>query len=352
MPDTNITHLNNCSCGSCSDDQTNTAVSQNSRRDFFKSASAIAAGAVLPASIVQAMSGNHHHEKELFSNKAVKDGKAKVVTLLHTSDIHAQLHTHDEFFFENGNPVYKKRGGFAVLKTMLHALKAQNPDNTIIIDGGDCFQGGGVAALTEGKGIVPLINNIGYDLILPGNWEVVYGKDTMLKDLGGYNSAKICANMFHDTADEFKNELIFPPYWTKMMGGLKIGFIGYNDPLTPKRQSPAYSRGITFTKPETNVAKYIKILKEYENCAMVFLVTHMGLAQQVDLANQPELNGVDYILGADTHERVRVPIQGKYAKVTEPGAFGSFVAKLDIVIENGQIKDENYQLLDVDPEKY
>jgi 2',3'-cyclic-nucleotide 2'-phosphodiesterase (5'-nucleotidase family) len=137
-----------------------------------------------------------------------------------------------------------------------------------------------------------------------------------------------------------------------MLGAVKIGFIGYNDPLTPKRQTPAYSKGITFTRPEINVAKYIKILKEYEKCAMVFLVTHMGLAQQVDLANQPEIQGVDYILGADTHERVRVPIQGKYAKVTEPGAFGSFIAKLDIVIENGQIKDENYQLLDVDPVKY
>ena len=352
MPDTNITHLNNCSCNSCSDGQQIAPISQNSRRDFFKSASAIAAGAVLPSSIVNAVSGDEYHAKELFSNKAVKDGKANVFTLLHTSDIHAQLHTHDEFFFENNQPVYKKRGGFAVLKTMLHTLKAQNPTNTIIIDGGDCFQGGGVAALTEGKGIVPLINNIGYDLILPGNWEVVYGKDMMLKDLGGYNSAKICANMFHDSTDEYKNDLIFPPYWTKMLGGVKIGFIGYNDPLTPKRQSPAYSKGIRFTKPETNVAKYIKILKEYEKCAMVFLVTHMGLAQQVDLANQPELQGVDYILGADTHERVRVPIQGKYAKVTEPGAFGSFVAKLDIVIENGQIKDENYQLLDVDPEKY
>ena len=352
MPDTNITHLNNCSCNSCSDGQQIAPISQKSRRDFFKSASAIAAGAVLPPSLANAVSGDDYHEKEMFRNKAVKDGKANVFTLLHTSDIHAQLNTHDEFFFENGKPVYKKRGGFAVLKTMLHSLKAQNPTNTIIIDGGDCFQGGGVAALTEGRGIVPLVNNIGYDLILPGNWEVVYGKEVMWKDLGGYNSAKICANMFHDTNDEFKNELIFPPYWTKMLGGVKIGFIGYNDPLTPKRQTPAYSKGITFTKPEINVARYIKILKEYEKCAMVFLVTHMGLAQQVDLANQPEIQGVDYILGADTHERVRVPIQGKYAKVTEPGAFGSFVAKLDIVIENGQIKDENYQLLDVDPAKY
>lgn len=306
----------------------------------------------MPPSLANAVAGDAYNDRSIFSNRAVQNGKAKVITLLHTSDIHAQLHTHDEFFFENGKVVYKKRGGFAVLKTMLQELKSKNPDNTLIIDGGDCFQGGGVAALTEGKGIVPLINNIGYDLILPGNWEVVYGKEVMWKDLGGYNSTKICANMFHDTKDEFNKELIFPPYWTKMLGGIKIGFIGYNDPLTPKRQSPAYSYGITFTKPELNVAKYVKILREYEQCSMVFLVTHMGLAQQVDLGNKPEVQGVDYILGADTHERVRKPIQAKYTKVTEPGAFGSFVAKLDIVIEDGKIKDENYYLLDVDPEKY
>ena len=71
-----------------------------------------------------------------------------------------------------------------------------------------------------------------------------------------------------------------------------------------------------------------------------------------DLANKPELQGADYILGADIHERVRKPIQGTYAKVTEPGAFGSFIAKLDVVIENGIIKDQNYELLDVDPERY
>ncbi|MEY3921114.1 MAG: hypothetical protein RL634_875, partial [Bacteroidota bacterium] len=131
-----------------------------------------------------------------------------------------------------------------------------------------------------------------------------------------------------------------------------IGFIGYNDPLTPKRQSPAYSDGINFTQPELNVTKYIKLLREYEQCDMVFLLTHMGLAQQVGLSNMPIVSGVDYILGADTHERVRTPIQGKYTKVTEPGAFGSFVAKLDIVVENGIIKDHAYQLLDVDPYKY
>ena len=326
--------------------------SNEGRRNFLRSASLLTGSTLVPPSLANALPGNDYHEREIKRNKALQNGKATHFTLLHTSDIHAQLRTHDEFFWEKGKAVYKKRGGMAVLKTMLHSLKADNPGNTLLIDGGDCFQGGGVAALTEGRGIIPLMNNIGYDLLLPGNWEVVYGKDNMRKDLGGYHGQKICANMFHDTTDKFNGDLIFPPYWTSMLAGVKIGFIGYNDPLTPKRQSPAYSFGIRFTKPEMDVAKYIDILRNYEKCAMVFLVTHMGLAQQVDLANKPEVQGVDYILGADTHERVRKPIQGTHAKVTEPGAFGSFVAKLDVVVENGIIKDENYQLLDVDPERY
>jgi len=289
---------------------------------------------------------------EMMNSSVVKSGKASRLTLLHTADIHSQLLTHDEFFIEHGKPVYKKRGGFATLKTMLHELKKQNPENTLLIDGGDCFQGGGVASMTEGTAIVPLMNNMGYDLMLPGNWEVVYGKEMMMKDMFAYQGPKVCANMFHQTNDEFNGELIFPPYFIKYIAGIKIGFIGYNDPLTPKRQSPAYSAGIQFTHPELNVSKYVKLLREYERCDMVFLLTHMGLAQQVGLANSEFAKGVDYIIGADTHERVRTPIEGKYAKVTEPGAFGSFVAKLDVVVEDGVIKDHAYQLLDVDPERY
>jgi 2',3'-cyclic-nucleotide 2'-phosphodiesterase (5'-nucleotidase family) len=358
-------HSSTCNCSSCQETisqkekELHLSVSENSRREFLKKATGMGLSLGIGAGLVSPLAASALNNsdaaglsKEMFGSKAVKSGKAEIFTILNTADIHSQLLIHDEFFIEDGKPVYKKRGGFATLKTMVNELRSQNPANTMLIDGGDCFQGGGVAALTEGRAIVPLMNNIGYDLMLPGNWEVVYGKEMMMKDMFGYNSPKVCANMFHDSNDEFKGELIFPPYYIKYIAGMKVGFIGYNDPLTPKRQSPAYSDGIQFTHPELNITKYIKLLREYEKCEMVFLVTHMGLAQQVGLANSDLSKGVDYILGADTHERIRTPIEGKNAKVTEPGAFTSFMAKLDIVLEDGVIKDQTYQLLDVDPEKY
>ncbi len=362
-----MSHTNNCSCNSChaasiskAEKEMHVALSENSRRDFLRKSTRLGLGLGIGGGLIgtpvaaSALNNENaaYKENAMANNKAVREGKATKLTLLHTADIHSQLTTHDEFFMENGNPVFKKRGGFATMKSMINTIRNQNRANTLLIDGGDCFQGSGVAAMSKGTAIIPLMNNIGYDIMLPGNWEVVYGKEMMMKDMFAYDGVKVCANMFHDTKDEMKGDLIFPPYFIKHIAGIKIGFIGYNDPLTPKRQSPAYSDGIKFTLPELNVAKYVKILKEYELCDMVFLLTHMGLAQQVGLSNMPQVKGVDYILGADTHERVRTPIQGVHTKVTEPGAFGSFIAKLDIVVENGIVKDHTYQLLDVDPLLY
>ena len=311
------------------------------RRDFLKKS--------LLSGFGLAIGENQSQQKLIFKSQSAKNQK---ITILITSDIHAQIHTHDEFFWEDKKAVYRKRGGLAVLKTMIDHFKNQNPENTIVYDGGDFFHGHAVAKLTEGEALIPIFNHLGYDLMLPGNWEVVYKKKKMLYDMGHAIAAKICANMWHETADENNGELVYPPYWIKYLCGIKVGFIGYTDHLIPKRQPPAYSKGLHFEHPEKNIAKYIKFLKEVEGCEIVLIMTHIGLAQQVGLANNPAIEGADFVIGADTHERLRKPIIGKFAKVIECGAFGSFLGKLDLVVENGKLKSHTYQLIDVDPIKY
>lgn len=323
----------------------------SSRRSFLKKSAALGLGAAVVPMLNLKADGFISPVEEL-SNSIADSSGTKKITLLYTSDIHAQLHTHDEFFWEGGKGVYKRRGGLAVLKTMINFYRSKDPRNTILIDGGDYYHGHAVASLTEGEAMIPVFNNINFDLMLPGNWEVVYKKKRMLYDMGHSTAAKICANMWHNEEDENKGELIYPPYWIKVIDGIKLGFIGYTDHLIPKRQSPAYSAGIRFEHAEKNVAKYVKLLRETEGCAAVCLVTHMGLAQQVGLANNAVCEGVDFILGADTHERVREPIQCKFSKVVECGAFGSFLGKLELNFEEGKLKSFDYQLLDVDPEIY
>lgn len=327
---------------------------ENNRRDFLKKTTLVGLGSMLlPVSDLVAENSNGFNQTEN-KDARIADGVNgdNEITILITTDIHAQLFTHDEFFWENNQAVYKKRGGMAVLKTMIETFRKKNPERTILYDGGDYFHGHAVASLTEGEALIPVFNKLGYDLMLPGNWEVVYKKKKMLYDMGHANASKICANMWHKCNDPYNGELVYPPYWVKYIAGVKIGFIGYTDHLIPKRQSPAYSEGLRFEHAENNLAKYVQLLREVEGCAVVIVATHMGLAQQVGLANNPASDGVDIIMGADTHERVRVPIQGKYAKVIECGAFGSFLGKLDLIINEGKLSDMHYELLDVDPVKY
>ena len=325
------------------------------RRSFLKNAALLGIGIPGAISISSAASAGENKSVDGMQKNATKSASdtplSNEFSIFITTDLHAQIHTHDEFFWEEGKAVYKKRGGLGVLKTMIDVLRLKYPQN-ILYDGGDYFHGHGIASLSEGEALIPLMNAFNYDLILPGNWEVVYKKKKMLYDMGHSNAAKICANMWHKTNDADNGLLIYPPYWIKYIAGAKVGFIGFTDHLVPKRQSPAYSEGIGFTHATDNVAKYIQYLKEVEGCGIIFVVTHMGLAQQVGLANDPRVEGADFILGADTHERVRVPIQGKYTKVVECGAFGSFLGRLSIQVKDGKIATYEYELMDVDPALY
>ncbi|OLY94512.1 2',3'-cyclic-nucleotide 2'-phosphodiesterase/5'-or 3'-nucleotidase, 5'-nucleotidase family [Cnuella takakiae] len=317
----------------------------NSRRNFLRYTTL--AGFGLSLNPLASLANNQHNLLNESEGSKELTHKQHIVTILQTTDVHCQLHPHDELFWENEKAVFRTAGGYAHLANLFKNIRAKNPD-TFIIDTGDMFQGSQLSVETTGKALQPILNAMGYNLYLPGNWEVVYYKEAMQKLLGGLDAPKICANMYHDLGDGKKGELIFPPYYTWSAGGIKIGFVGYTDPLVPIRQSPAYSKGIIYTKPEENLEHYVKVLRDQEQCDFVILLSHLGLSQQIALANDKVCEGVDYIFGGDTHERVRKPIQCKYAKVVEPGAFGTFVGRLDLVVENGKIVDDRYALIEVD----
>lgn len=270
------------------------------------------------------------------------------ITILQTADIHGQLDTHPELFWEDEEIIFKNRGGLANIKTLFEEERQKNPGKTIIVDGGDLIQGSGYTALSNGKVMSELVKKMGYDVIIPGNWEVVYGKDVMMEIMQDYETDVIAQNMYHEKSEE----PLFPAYSIKEIEGVRIGFIGINDPDVPVRQNPIFSKGIDFSGLDDKLKKMVDAIKVKEKVDVLFLVTHIGIFKQVELANNPISENVDYVLGNDTHERVRKPIQGKYAKVTEPGAFGSFVGKLTLHFVDGKLVGDDYELIDVDPKVF
>ena len=116
------------------------------RRDFLKKSALVGLAAVFnPVTSFAA-------ENQLLTSTGLldvnTDSASQTITVLITTDIHSQLNTHDEFFWENNQAVYKKRGGLAVLKTMIDSFRIKNPNNTIVYDGGDFFHGHAVASFS------------------------------------------------------------------------------------------------------------------------------------------------------------------------------------------------------------
>lgn len=269
------------------------------------------------------------------------------LTILHTTDLHGQLEPHLEYEWPDGPqaaPRAWRAGGLAHLKTLFDRVRAEQPGRTLIVDTGDTFQGSAIAALSEGKAIPPLMNMLGYDVMLPGNWEVVYGPDALITLMKQYAAPTVASNLF----EESSGRPVFPPYVVKTVNGVRIGVLGYTDHFVKTRQSPAYSAGLRYTEPAATVEADVKRLREREKVDVVLALGHLGLAQQVWLADQPEARGIDFLLGGDTHERLRQPVAMRHTQVTEPGAFGSFVGRLDLEVDNGRVVKSSYQLVPVD----
>ena len=77
------------------------------RREFIKNVGLMSLGLGLGPAITWWLQ-DRDNIKEIIKNPALISGKAQRITILHTSDIHGQLDIHDEFFIENGKPVFKK----------------------------------------------------------------------------------------------------------------------------------------------------------------------------------------------------------------------------------------------------
>ncbi|WP_409252932.1 bifunctional metallophosphatase/5'-nucleotidase [Bacillus sp. SCS-153A] len=283
-----------------------------------------------------------------------KSQKVERLTFLQTTDIHGQVMTHPEFFMEDGQMVFKKAGGMSRIASYFKKVKQENPGSVFSVDCGDCYQGSALATLSEGKALVPIMNKVGYDLALPGNWEVFYGPQNMVNLMESYTFPVLCSNMHWGENYDDKSSIIFPPYYIKQMGGVRVGFIGYNDPKTKKRQAPSYHEGIGFSQPEKTIPLLVNKLKFELKCDLVIMLAHLGLAQQVNLAKLEECAGVDFILGGDTHERTYEPIftENQKVPVVEAGAFGSFVGRLDLVLEDKKIKDYSYKLEVIEEDLY
>ncbi|WP_295633857.1 bifunctional UDP-sugar hydrolase/5'-nucleotidase [uncultured Intestinimonas sp.] len=154
------------------------------------------------------------------------------IVILHTNDVHCGIdQTTDE---ETGAVTNIGYAGVAAYKAEMEAQ--YGADNVILVDGGDAIQGGPIGTLSKGSYIVDIMNQVGYDLAVPGNHEFDYGMDNFL-DLAE-NRAEypyLCANL-----TDLEGNPILDAYTLVEAGGVTVAFVGIDTPESFTKSTPTY----------------------------------------------------------------------------------------------------------------
>ena len=242
--------------------------------------------------------------------------------------------------FLSTNDMHAKIQHFAQLAEAVEQCR-DTTDMVILTDGGDRWTGNAYVDMADpsGRPIIELMNDLKFDVATLGNHEFDHGQAHLGKMLQMTEFKNVCCNVHTDTCTFPKMD----PYWIMEKGGLKIGFIGavtnYENNGYPAGQPESFV-GISFSEPQTEVAKYAAELRP--KCDMVVVISHMGDDRDAELLqNHPE--NIDLILGGHTHEQVNKVING--VQLTQAGKYMRNIGVTKVRFEGKTVKDITYEII-------
>jgi sulfur-oxidizing protein SoxB len=269
----------------------------------------------------------------------------------------ARAHALTYLNFEDAARKYGAVGGFAHLKTLVDQLRGGVPDGrSLLLDGGDTWQGSGTAYWTRGKDMVGACNRLGVD-VMTGHWEFTYRDEEVLANIAEFKGDFVAQNvrvseeaMFEGAAafDEDTGHA-FRPYTMKQLGDRRVAVIGQAFPYTPIANPSRFIPDWTFGIRDRDIQDLVDDIRAREKPDAVVLLSHNGM--DVDLKLASLVTGLDVILGGHTHDGMPIPTlvenSGGRTIVTNAGSNGKFLAVLDLDLGEGRLRDFRYTLLPV-----
>src|SRR5579863_39546 len=113
--------------------------------------------------------------------------------------------------FEKSAVRFGKLGGFAHLKTLIDRLRSDaGPQRSLLLDGGDSWQGTGLANALRGADMVEAVNLLGIDA-MTGHWEFTYGETALRDNLQHFKGEFLAQNVFLTEEAAFNDAKAFDP---------------------------------------------------------------------------------------------------------------------------------------------
>ena len=262
--------------------------------------------------------------------------KLNDIVILGTSDVHCGI---DQNIGYAGLAAYKK-------------AMEEKYNYVALVDAGDAIQGDTIGTLSKGEYLVDIMNEVGYDVVVPGNHEFDYGMDQFLnvivpKMKATYVSANFVKN----------GKPVFDTYKMMTYGDKKVAFVGICTPETLVKSTPTYFQDkngnyIYDFCNDTTGEKLYKAVQDAVDAAKkaganyVVAVAHLG----DDSASAPwtsmdvlaKTSGIDVLLDGHAHSTVVKSVKNKDGKSIQMVATGTKLENIGkiVIAENGAITAE------------
>src|SRR6202166_3649066 len=259
--------------------------------------------------------------------------------------------------FEKSAARFGKLGGFAHLKTLIDRLRSDVGDGgSLLLDGGDLWQGTGLANTMQGADMVEAANLLGIEA-MTGHWEFTYGEKALRSNLTRFKGEFLAQNVYLTEEAAFNDAKafdpasgrVFKPAMIREIGGYRVAVIGQAFPYVPIAHPKRFTPDWTFGIRDDELQKLVDSLRGNDKVDVVLLLSHNGM--DVDLKLASRVTGIDVILGGHTHDAGPHPIPranaGGTTLVTNAGSSGKFLGVLDLELKKGKVSDARYRLLPV-----
>ncbi len=272
-----------------------------------------------------------------------------------------ESHAFSYLNYDSAAAKYGRVGGFAHLKTLVQRIRDdRGPGNSLLLDGGDTWQGSGTAYWTRGKDMVGACNKLGVD-VMTGHWEFTYLDEEVIANIGDFQGDFVAQNvkvreeaLFDYKFPDFDgyNEdagTAFKPYVMKTVGGARVAVIGQAFPYTPIANPQRFIPDWTFGIRDDKMQMVVDQVRETEKPDVVVVISHNGM--DVDLKMAAQVTGIDVIFGGHTHDGMPAPSvvsnAGGKTLVTNAGSNGKFLGVMDLDVKGGKVRDFRYRLMPV-----
>jgi len=274
---------------------------------------------------------------------ALARAEERRLTIVHTNDMHGHLLPGPDYL-SPGEPK-PALGGAAAIAAFAAAEKARAEKEGagfLMLDAGDFYHGAPEGDSTEGVAIVEVMGLMGYHAAALGNHELAYGVESLKRLCAKSPFPILACNVLEevdppeDGGDKPPKKVerrpsYVKPYVIVETGGVKVAIVGLVTDATPRLNLPEHTAGLKFQRPDSALRAVLPEVRRQSD--LVILVTHLGSEDDLELAADPQVEGVALIVGGHDHVVLEPAPLVNETLVVQAGEHGRRVGVVSLVFD-------------------